>query len=309
MTEFVHTAEPKIYVTVFTPTYNRAALLPKLYESLTRQSCTYFEWLIVDDGSSDNTHDVIEKFIAEHKIPIIYIEQENAGKHIAVNTGVKKARGELFFIVDSDDWLPYDSIETIVDYWKALKTENNLSAYAGLGGNRHYADGKVNGGNVPYDVLDTDVYSYRHQYGIKGDKAEVYRTSILSQYPFPHFDGEKFCPESVVWYRIGEKYKLRFFNKGIYIGEYLTGGLTDSSVRMRAKSPRYTAIAYTEMINSKKMPFWGKVKSLINYWRFNPYNTSQTFSEKLDQLNPAWSILLYPLGIFLYLREKKTCNQ
>ena len=244
-------------------------------------------------------------FINQQKINIRYEEQQNGGKHVAVNKGIDLALGELFFIVDSDDWLTEDSIETIILNWNLVQKLDNKVEFAGVSGNRLFPSGKVNGGEVGYTTLDSNVFDYRFIHRVKGDKAEVYLTSILKQYPFPFFEGEMFCPESVVWYRIGENYQLRFFNKGIYMGEYLTGGITDLSVPMRAKSPRYTALAYQEMANSVKMPLLGKVKSLINYWRFSPYNHYQNLNEKLNGLKPWWAILLFPIGFSMYLFEKK----
>lgn len=295
-----------VKITIFTPTYNRENFLGKLYETLVQQTNKNFEWLIVDDGSTDSTAQVVAGFIKEGLILIRYYNQANAGKHIAINTGVNYANGELFYIVDSDDWLPSKSIEIILYNWEQLKSSEKIDNFAGVSGNRQHPDGKDNGGSVKYNILDSDVFEYRHVHHISGDKAEVYRTDLLRKFPFPKYEGEKFCPESVVWYRIGEFYKLRFFNQATYIGDYLSGGLTDRSVQIRAESPRYTALAYKEMINSAKMPLNGKIKSLINYWRFSPYNSFQTFSEKLGDLSPWWSIALFPIGYLMYLKEKKS---
>lgn len=294
----------RIKITVFTPAYNRVGHLRKLYDTLLAQTFRDFEWVVVNDGSTDQTKELLHALKDENLIRMTVITQPNSGKQVAINTGVNAALGELFFIVDSDDWLPSDSLETIQYYWDSVKAENRQHEFAGVSGNRIHSDGSVNGGNVPYDVLDSDVFNYRHHLGIKGDKAEVYLTDILKQYPFPVYNGEKYCPESLVWYRIGENYKLRFFNKGIYIGDYLDGGITDRSRTIRANYPRYTAIAYKEMVNHAKMPLMGKIKAATNYWRFSPYNHYQSFSEKLSDLHPFWAILIWPVGHAFYLKEK-----
>ena len=302
------TETKKIKITVFTPAYNRAGHLKKLYDTLVAQTFKDFEWIVVNDGSTDETEKVLNRFKEEKLVQLTLISQPNAGKQIAINTGVNAAQGELFFIVDSDDWLPEDSLETIYYYWETVKSENREEQFAGVSGNRIHSDGSVNGGDVPYEVLDADVFTYRHEMGIQGDKAEVYLTSVLKQCPFPVFEGEKFCPESLVWYRIGERYNLRFFNKGIYIGDYLDGGLTARSQAIRANSPRYTAMAYKEMVNSHKSPLWAKFRASINYWRFSPYNHYQKLSEKINDLQPFWAVLTLPLGLAYYLKEKKSIN-
>jgi glycosyltransferase involved in cell wall biosynthesis len=305
-----HIEPHKYKITVFTPAYNRAGHLNKLYDTLCIQTFKDFEWVVVNDGSTDQTEEVLLAIQEDNIIELTLISQPNAGKHIAINTGANAAQGELFFIVDSDDWLPNDALENVNHYWETVKSENKQEQFAGVSGNRIHSDGTVNGGDVPYDVLDTNVFTYRHRMGIKGDKAEVYLTNVLKQYPFPTFDGEKFCPESLVWYRIGEKYDLRFFNKGIYSGDYLDGGLTASSKTIRAKSPRYTAITYKEMVNNTRSPLLAKIKASINYWRFSPYNKYQTFLEKLGDLEPFWSIATWPIGHAFYLKEKSfICQQ
>ncbi|MCE7058629.1 glycosyltransferase family 2 protein [Dyadobacter sp. CY343] len=297
---------PKI--SVFTPTYNRADLLQRLYVSLTKQTFRDFEWVVVDDGSTDGTADVMKEFIAAQNFPIRYQYQENAGKPMAVNQGVSMALGELFFIVDSDDWLPEDSLETMWFHWDNVKKLPDAMQFAGISGNRIHSNGEVNGGSVDYDILDTDNFDYRLSRHYKGDKAEAYATNILRQYPFPVFENEKHCPESLVWYRIANHYKLRYFNKGVYVGDYLEGGLTNSSKFVRAKYPRYSTLAYSEMASNPRVPAKGRIRANINYWRFAPYNRSQSFINKFAAVRHIWNVFCVPLGYLLYLREKKSIS-
>lgn len=294
-----------VKITVFTPTFNRGHLLNKLYNSLLEQNFTDFEWLIIDDGSKDDTSQIIQEFIKQNKIRIRYLQQENSGKHIAINKGVTEARGTLFFIVDSDDWLPSDSLDTIIHHWTNVTNLKDWHDFAGVSGNRLYSNGQVNGGDVPYEVLDTDTFHFRHKMKIKGDKAEVYLTEILTRYPFPVYKDEKFCPESLIWNRIGQRFKMRHFNKAIYIGDYLQGGLSDRSVILRAGSSRYTLLLYQEMVNNPKLPLISKIKALINFWRFSPYCQLNTPLQKNKELLPLWSLLFYPIGIILYWKDKK----
>lgn len=191
-------------ITVFTPTYNRAHLLQRLYDSLCKQTFNDFEWLIVDDGSKDDTESVVNTFIAEDRLDIRYIKQSNGGKHRAINRGVAEANGDLFFIVDSDDYLSNNGLELIEYYYEQIKCNDS---FAGVSGIRVDENGTRIGGIFPFDILDTDYMSLYFKYHINGDMAEVYKTKILRNFPFPNFNDEKFCAESFVWNRIAQKFK------------------------------------------------------------------------------------------------------
>ena len=210
-------------ITVFTPTYNRAHILVKLYESLLKQTNKNFEWIIVDDGSTDNTEQLFDKWKLENNLEITYVKQKNSGKHIAINTGVKLAKGELFFIVDSDDYLSNNAIEQINTFYSQIKDDDK---FAGVSGMRAYHNGNRIGGIFPFETIDCSMMDIRTKYKIKGDMAEVFKTNILKKYPFPKFEEEKFLGEDFVWSQMSaDKYILRFFNKNIYFTEYLPNGI------------------------------------------------------------------------------------
>lgn len=232
-------------ITVFTPTYNRSHTLNRLYESLCRQSSFDFEWLVVDDGSTDRTKEYFSS-LSENRFAVTYVRQENGGKHRAINRGVKLARGEWFFIVDSDDYLSDEAIETLQ---KHLTDIENDEKYCGVVGLRVYHNGTTIGTPCNYDVLDTDFLSYRYKYKIRGDRAEVVRTEIIKAFPFPEIAGEFFCTEAVVWNRIAQKYLARYINAPIYICEYLPGGLTDTYKKIMCRSPRSSFLYYKELIS------------------------------------------------------------
>lgn len=256
-----------MFITVFTPTYNRAYLLPRLYESLKTQTCLDFEWLIVDDGSSDNTEAVITSILEKQDknvFPIRYYKQQNGGKHRALNHGVREAQGELFFIVDSDDSLPSESVETILKYYSQIK-ENK--SFGGVVGYMAHHDGTVIGKGNNDELLDCSSLEMRYKYNIIGDLAEVFRTSVLKEFPFLEIENERFCPEALIWNRIAQKYKLRIIKKVIYYRDYLDGGLTSKITRIRIDSPIASVIHYQEL-NSYEIPLKEKVKAAINYWRF-----------------------------------------
>ena len=287
-------------ITVFTPTFNRSSYLVRLYQSLEKQTFTSFEWLILDDGSEDDTAEVVMRLQLENNMTIRYVAQANAGKHIAINSGARLAAGELFFIVDSDDILPEGALATIDGHWQALLKTGEEEQYGGLCGLRTYSDGAIIGGGVDYQLLDTSLITYRYRMGYQGDKAEVFRTSILRAYPFPVIAGEKFCTEALVWNRIGKTYKFRFFNTGIYICEYLEGGLSANSFQLRKGSPRYASLYYAELLNTPGVTFVNRMRAAVNFWRFAMYNRQDSFWEKCKLVNRPWSIAMFPIGYFLY---------
>lgn len=283
-------------VTIFTSTYNRADLLPRLYYSLCQQSCKDFDWIIVDDGSTDNTNELIEEFCKENKIIIHYYKKNNGGKHTAINYGVKLAKSELFFIVDSDDYLPHDSIYNVLNIWRTMPKDSACN-WGGLCGLDASKNGCIIGSGLPAEILDTSVLEIRDKYGVVGDLKEIYLTSVLKEFPFPEIPGENFCPEILIWNRIAKQYKLRFFNKVIYIAEYQKKGISSKIVRARMLSPIATMMTYAEWfeynISLKK-----KIRVAINYWRF-----AFCTSDRRVRI-ASWGKLLAPLGFLMHLKDK-----
>ena len=222
-------------LTVFTPTYNRAYIIENLYRSLQRQTCHDFEWLVVDDGSSDNTQELFRAWQQEENpFPIRYVYQENGGKHRAINRGLELGEGELFFIVDSDDYLTDDAVEWIASF--VAKLPEGIK-FAGICGVKADESGKDLGKSFSGEYVDCTSLERSH-YGIEGDKAEVFYTDILRKYPFPEFENEKFVTEAVVWDRIAaDGYELRFSNKIIYIAEYRDDGLTSQGLDLYHRNP------------------------------------------------------------------------
>jgi len=286
------------HLTIFTPTYNRASLIKKLYISLSNQSVLDFEWLIVDDGSSDNTEEVVKAFIAENIIKIRFYKQTNSGKHIAINKGLEVAEGKLFFIVDSDDYLLEDAVEKILEKYTCIENNNQI---AGLSFRRGY-DNETPIGSQNFDKeLICNVLDFRFRYKISGDMAEVIKTSVLRKYKFPATD-EKFCPEALIWNRIGEKYSFYWIPEIVYIGEYLPDGLTSKIFVIRKKSPINTLTYYSEL-EKMNIPFIQKIKANINYWRFAKFS-SYSISYHLKQISIFISILGFPLSLIFLLKDK-----
>lgn len=283
-------------VTILTPTYNRANMLPLLYESLKKQSCQDFEWIVVDDGSIDNTSELLKKWQLEHSFTIRYIKQANGGKHRAVNRGLIEAIGELLFIVDSDDILPIDSIATIKTEYDKIRGN---TIYCGICGLKAYFTGEKVGGENNYSEIECNSLDFRYKYRIKGDVAEVFITNVIRQYPFPEISGEKFCPEDVVWQRIARKYIFHNFYKKIYLCDYFPDGLTKKITKIRMQSPIASTICYKELSESA-VPFIIKIRASINYWRFWFCHSK----ESKPRIKPYW-IWTLPLGLLMHFNDQR----
>ena len=288
-------------ITVFTPAYNRKNLLTRLYESLCKQTYKDFEWVIVDDGSTDGTKE-LSQTLAEREetfFPLRYFYQENGGKHRAINHGVREAQGELFLILDSDDTLPPNALERIAFYYQQIKDD---SAFGGVCGYMAHHNGTVIGKGCDIPVLDTNSIELRYKYHVEGDMLEVFRTSVLKEIPFPETKDEKFVPEVLVWNRIACKYKLRVFHEVVYNRDYLDGGLTDKIVKIRMNSPVASMMTYAEL-NSYDIPFLSKVKAAINYWRF------RFCSDAAEKPRLAWWYhWTMPLGYVMHLHDNSVTS-
>ncbi len=243
-----------VKVTVFTPTYNRGYIIEKCYTSLKRQTCKEFEWIIVDDGSTDNTEQMVTNWLKEkNEFNIIYKKTANGGKHRAINKALDIANGRLFFIVDSDDYIVDDAIEKILKAEETIK--NSKEKYAGIAMAKGYDDKIIVGTTFKGDYLDATTLE-REKYNINGDKAEIFYTDILKQNKFPEFEGEKFLTEAVVWNRIAEKgYKIRWFQDIIYICEYREDGLTKQGISKFKNSPKGLLLFIKEHISYGKLNF------------------------------------------------------
>ncbi|MBQ9395808.1 MAG: glycosyltransferase family 2 protein [Proteobacteria bacterium] len=239
------------FLTIFTPTYNRGYILGNLYSSLLRQTCSDFEWVVVDDGSDDNTQQLVATWINENKISIVYEKQLNQGKHVAVNHGVKIASGELFYIVDSDDYLPDDTIEKIKYCWIDYPLPKDK--ISGIIGNKQNFSGQIVG--TP-PKINSQWFHCRFrdltlQYGASGDKAVIYLTDILKRFPYPQFPGEKFMGESYVFNQIDDLYEMLFLNEPIYCCEYREDGLSQNFRKLYRNNPQGFKLLFEQSLRYK----------------------------------------------------------
>lgn len=237
-------------ITVFTPTYNRAYIIETLYRSLQRQSYHDFEWLVVDDGSGDNTRELFESWQQEENpFPIRYFRQENGGKCRAINKGLELAQGELFFTVDSDDYLTDDALEKVAAWDAELPDKEQ---YCGFVGNRGTTPTETpnrlfEGGYLDGTALDRYTMYKGGQGVVDGERAYVFYTDLHRKYLYPEFPGEKFLTEAVTWDLMAhDGYKLRFYNDIIWIWEYKPDGLTRAGYKVFLDNPQGTGLFFRQ---------------------------------------------------------------
>lgn len=251
-------------ITVFTPTYNRAYIIEKLYRSLQRQTFRDFEWLIVDDGSSDNTEEVIAAWQQEdNDFPIRYYKKENGGKCRAINYGVDLAEGELFFNVDSDDYLTDEALEKVASWTDVLPRDER---FCGVVGN--LGTSATETPNTPFKAAYRDAtllerYADYTDHPIDGERAPVFFTDIQRRYKYPVFEGEKFMTPAVAWNRMAhDGYRVRVFNDIIWVYEYQPDGLTANVGKNFIKNPQGAGLWQREKADfigdplRKKMKMW-----------------------------------------------------
>ena len=290
-------------ITILTPTYNRESQLINLYDSLINQSNNDFEWLVVDDGSTDDTECEINKWINEHKINIRYIRKENGGKHTALNLGIKSINSKWTFIVDSDDYLTEDAIEIIKKNDELYDTSELCGmAFLRKSKNKGYLTNKL----VPKDGLIESFCDCRYGRGIVGDMAEVWKTKCLKENPFPEFKNEKFISEDVVWIAMSQKYKMIFFNKAIYISDYLDDGLTINRRKHNILSPK-GCMYRGEIQLDANLPIKYKCRAMLYYTIygfFAGYTIKELFYRSKHK---CLYTLLLPICKRIYRKWRK-CN-
>ena len=253
-------------ISVLTPTYNRARTLPRLAESLSAQGFRDFEWLVVDDGSTDDTTRVLEDLARSAAFPIRVIRTPNGGKHRALNRGIPEARGDWVYIVDSDDYLPVNALERIASLVSEAASQPGCCGLIGLRGD---TKGGVISSGLPAEPRFQTIIELSFRRHVTGDKALIFRKDSLLRFPFPEFDGEKFLTESVVWYRMGkEGLSLLVVDEILYECEYQDSGLSDKSLELRVRNPKGNLLYYSEQLDLD-LPFLQRFRPAINYMRFS----------------------------------------
>lgn len=295
-------------VTIVTPSYNRAGNLPALYQSLCAQTCKDFVWLIIDDGSSDETISVVQRWTntpapkgeeGRGLFPIKYVYKENGGKHTALNLAFQTVETELMFIVDSDDMLTPDAIATIYADWNSVKDKR----LCGVGYLRGYSEEKVIGDQYPKDGAIDSFINVRYNQGVDGDKAEVWVTEYLRNFQYPETPGERFISESVAWIYLAREHDMLFRNQIVYITEYLEGGLSDEGRRLRFQCPVNMAFGSLETM-SHHFSWKIRIKETLLYIVYSKFG-SKNYWEMLKCPYKGLVTVCYLPGLLLYEYWKK----
>ena len=294
-----------VKLTVLTPAYNRADKLENLFLSLLSQTDKDFDWLIVDDGSTDGTDKVVESFKDRADFQINYIYKQNGGKHTALNVGIAAISALLTFIVDSDDTLTEDAVQTVIDSQEKYKELQNICGFAFL---RKFTDGKINGERFKPDGRVGTYIDVRINSGdIFADKAEVFYTEVLKEYPFPEIEGERFLGEDVVWIRMALKYSMVHINRAIYIGEYLEGGLTSGRRLNNIRSPRGCVLRAREFMR-KQIKFKYRLKGTVQYIVYSKF-AGQKYSNIIKESPKKFlTFLCYLPSLMIYKKWKKSAK-
>lgn len=287
-------------ITIFTPTYNRADTLKRVYDSLKKQNCDTFEWVIVDDGSTDQTKKYVNQWIEEKKVRIKYYYQENSGKMQAHNKGVELADYELFCCVDSDDYLTNEAIRKILSCWKKISNNNDiiglLNCKVDSKGNR------ITQGNIKKLIGKkcTLLDAYR-KYGIIGDTMLIYKTEVIKRHNFPKIANEKFVPEAYLYDQLDQEGKLYIQGKMLYACEYLPDGYTASMRKVNFNNPRgYEAYILQRLQLDHLLKY--KIEDTIKYVaieKVREKSKSQIIKESPYQFV---SMIFYPLGVLFYYK-------
>jgi glycosyltransferase involved in cell wall biosynthesis len=293
-------------IVILTPTYNRAKTLPKLYESLKNQKNNNFDWLVVDDGSNDETRSVIDKFIDENLINIIYIYQPNGGKARALNTGFSKYEyTSVFMVVDSDDYLLPTATDYVYEYIKKYEQNKEVGGFF-----FHYntPDGKLL--NYSGKVISKDELLTRYEYNNKykqNDGCVCYFSRSLQKYRYPEFEGEKYVGPTVIQMEMSDEYKFVFSPKVVGVAEYLEGGLSKSGRKLRLKNP-LGMIYYSKLMMSPKAGLITQIKYAISIWPYARIANISIF-EILKSVNGKSLLLIsYLPGALLYFKWKRLMN-
>ena len=289
-------------ITILTPTFNRGGVLRSLWDSLQKQTVKDFEWLVVDDGSTDGTKNLIAQLQEKSNFPIRYIYKNNGGKHTALNVGIQAICSELIFIVDSDDRVTDDAVESILKIHKKYRSQNNICGYAFL---RAFLDGKVNGKKFDVDEKIGSYIDVRVNGDDTGaDKAEVFKTHCLKEFPFPEYPNEKFLGEDLVWVRMARKYEMVHINKAIYIGNYLEDGLTNNRRKHNIASPIGCMHRAEEFMESDLKTRY-RIKGGLQYIVYGRFAKVKVIDLIRKSRHKILATVCIPGGLFLYARWNK----
>lgn len=286
-------------LTIITTTYNRAYCLHQVYESLLRQTNDDFIWLVLDDGSTDNTKELVDRWITEDRIRIHYHYKKNGGMHTARNAAYALVETEINVIIDSDDWMADDAVEKIVSFWKAHKKDS----IAGIITHNADPSGKQIGTPMPFGVSECTVTDFFGKYGGKGDKKLIYRSDLSRLYPYPEFEGEKFYPASYKFRLLDQDYNMLLLDEVICIVDYNDDSMTRAKFAQYRTCSKGFAHFRNEMMRiSHSMSECARLA--IHYVAESRFSGNRNFIR--SSYKKSYVFLMYIPGTLLYFYLKYT---
>ena len=285
-------------ITIITPTYNRAKTLPKVFESLLNQSFKDFLWVILDDGSTDETEEVVKKFQQENLFEIIYKKDKNRHKFLTVLDGIKSVKTPYFMVLDSDDAYPEDALETLISEVEKIENQDNYVAVMGLSADEN---GKIVGNQYPNNGFDGSIFEMRYKHKVRGDKFGIFITKTyqreISGKDFSHYEGKGYIPQSVIFNDYDARgIKTRFVNKVVRF--YLKDdddAASVSNTRWSGKNLYGLAEGHLSFLNSygNRLFFYPKalLRNLIGYQTYALKNGKEISTIIVDVKNPLIKIL------------------
>lgn len=291
-------------ITVFTPTYNRAYCLDQVYQSLLKQTNKDFLWLIIDDGSTDNTKEVVASWIAEDKIAIQYHYQKNLGMHGGHNAAYRLITTELNVCIDSDDFMPVDAIEKILYHYPSIKDNPKFAGLVGLDANKK---GDIIGSKIPDTLKETTLYDIYNVHKVTGDKKLVYKTAVVKKYPaYPIYEGERFVPLGYLYQLIDQDHVLLPVNEVFCTVEYMEDGSSMNMLKQYRRHPKGFAFSRKSRMKLSES-FKDTFKNAIHYVSSSLFIKNWNFIKESPK--KLVTVLAIPLGVVLhYYIKYKTKN-
>ena len=289
----------EMLLTVTTPTYNRAHTLPACYESLCKQTDLRFIWMIIDDGSKDNTESIVSEWIAEGKIKIVYLKKENGGKASALNLGIDNLTTPFAACLDSDDtFYPHAVEKALLELGSIVDDER----YCGILALRNSPDGQVMGGkSIPKEMTAVTGADVMLKLSLSTEYICFYKTAILKNYRFPVFEGEKFVSPAWIMYTITQNYFYKTSWEAYCCCEYISDGLTKNKKKVIKNNPHgYTAVKLLSFNLAPTLKL--KIRNGIMYDYGCILGKDRDFLKNAH--HKLLALLLYPAGLFVALTRR-----
>lgn len=286
------------WLTIFTPTYNRESLLTRLYESIAVQADCSIVWMVIDDGSTDHTQDVIQALKLKARFPIQYIYQENGGMHTAHNTAYENIQTPLCMCIDSDDFLAAGALKSIYQAWKSIEYQSDIAGVVGL--DAHYDTRKMVGSLFPKHMDQGKLLDLYENHGVKGDKKIVLKTEYVRKVAlFPVYEGEKLVPLSALYTSLNHDYDFKFYNEVWCWVDYQIEGMSQNVFKSYQKNPQ--GYGYLRVMNIKYSPNINfSVKNYLHLISCVIFAPKLFKSVRKNNLLLGF-FLLFPIGLLLNL--------